>query len=178
MRNLINIIILSILTVSNLYATSKVLFGNSLVDFRFYLGIGLLAILWYFFFKKNEYRNLILVIVLLVGSLNLIEFFHWEMNFSFSLWGKQVLYLNPVLFFFFLLALIVNHKPINKLIGKKTKPSEESIIKKEETELNNYIRKFKGYSEFELSEIINNPNDFNPMAVKAADIIYQSKKKG
>lgn len=153
--------------------------SNSIVDNRFYYGIGMYFMgylgalqtehyLTFLDLWENKLSTIALGLTLFLASFNVISFSHVEYGFSIEISSFPTFGFNPIHLIIFLLYLTAYEKELNEIFPKSEPKSSEQEEELFEKDVNQFIHKYEEKSTIELKEIISNSDSYCKSAVEAS----------
>lgn len=187
-NSIVRTLILGFPFLSIFYTLYMLSSSNSVVDSRFFYGIGMyfitcmgsLQIETIFSFiniNTNKLSTLALGATLFLASFNLISFSHVEYGFSIKFSSLPSFGFNPVYVLIFILYLIAYKKELNEIFPKSQSSSTEQKEELFNNDVNHFIQKYESKSAIELKYIVDNSNLYCESAVEASKRILETKAK-
>lgn len=144
-----------------------VFFSNYKLNFRHYIGFGLLITSCFFYFKNKNIYVIFFGIILFLGFIGLINFYYTSIIVELSF-----LKFNPIFMILLILFLAVNKDDIDSMFPdrKKNTPSEPN-----KKLIQNFKLKFKEKSIRELQNIVKDKSKYSTEAKIAAKLILKEE---
>jgi hypothetical protein len=146
--------------------------GSFLTDItltnKHFIGIGILTILTLINIRSKKLFNYLFLITLIIGTLNLINFFYLTINFKFGF-----LEFNPIFLSLFLIFIITNPAFLNDLFQyfepEKTDSDKELKKKKRERKIRSFEKSLNNKNREELENISKENSGYTIEARQAAE---------
>ena len=148
------------------------LFTDYTLNYKHYLGIGLIGISSLLFFKNKKLFVYFFGLTLILGNINLIDIYYTTIIFSFGPIKFNLIFLILLIIF-----LALNKELLNKLFPEK-KLNENDLSErntKKENLIKSYERKFQSKTESELKNITKEKSGYVNEAKIASKNILQNK---
>jgi len=141
-------VLISILLV--LASIGITIFTNYTLNYKHYIGIGLILISTILYFKNKKLFIYFFGATLLLGTIGQIDFYYVNVLF-----GIGAPMFNPIFLILLILFLAFNKKLIGKMFPEKiqAEKSVEERLAEKENRIKNYEKKFQSKSESELKRI-------------------------
>lgn len=151
---------------------------NLLIAPNYYIVLVVLILNYLAFFFARKYYPILLVITLILGLFNIIDFtsIHISNTVESSLFKFSF---QPIMFLFLGLIYILNFKTINGFIRKQFELSPEESIKRNEAfkaeKVEKFMDKFQHYSNDELETILTD-NRYMSEAIEASKQLLKQRE--
>jgi hypothetical protein len=148
------------------------LFTDYVLNYKHYVGIGLVGISSVLYFKNKKLYVYIFGLTLIVGTINIIDIFYSNISF-----GIGAIKFNPIFLTLLIIFLTLNKELLNKLFPEK-KLTENNLAERnaeKENLIKNYERKFESKTESELKNIADEKNGYVNEAKIASRNILRNK---
>ena len=162
-----DIIPLLISVILLLISIGIILFTDYVLNFKHYVGIGLVGISSILYFKNKKLYVYIFGLTLIAGIINLIDIFYSNISF-----GIGPIKFNPIFLTLLIIFLTLNKELLNKMFPEK------ELAEKNTENINlikHYEQKFESKTESELKNIANEKNGYVNEAKIASKNILRNK---
>ena len=148
------------------------LFSDVVLNYKHYVGIGLIAASFLLYFKNKKLYVYFFVLTLLLGIINLIDIYYWNITFEIG-----PIKFNPIFLPLLIVFLALNKVLLNKVFPKKKLTGKELAERnaKNQNLIKNYERKFQSKTESELRNIADEKSGYVNKAKIASKNILQNK---
>ncbi|MGS2727944.1 hypothetical protein ACU8DI_15165 [Psychroserpens sp. BH13MA-6] len=168
-KDIISLLISLILVLISIGIT---LFTDYILNYKHYVGIGLVGISLFMYFNNKKLYAYIFSLTLMLGLVNLIDIFYSNITFE----------IGPIKFNLIFLSLLIIFLPLNKELLNKLFPEKEltkTVLAERNAEklnlINNYERKFESKTESELRHIADKNSGYVNEAKIASKNILKNK---
>ncbi len=176
MKKIIENAIYVLLFLSAIVSLFVIIRSSYTADIRFYIGFASIVLCYLLRLKNVIVSNYILTTVLLLGTINLLQFSYVDFSLSFTFLNITTLGINPIVLITLISLLIVNKDIIMLFTGESNSDSNEVQKQNEEMQIQGYMLDYKDKSIEELQYIINNPDNYVKPLVVAVQRIIKDKK--
>ena len=148
------------------------MFTDYVLNYKHYVGIALVGISSFLYFKNKKLYVYIFGLTLIVGTVNIIDIFYSNISF-----GIRPIKFNPIFLTLLIIFLTLNKEMLNKLLPEK-KLTENNLAErnaKKENMIKNYERKFESKTESELTNIADEKSGYVNEAKIASKNILRNK---
>jgi len=148
------------------------LFTDYVLNYKHYLGIGLIGISSLLYFKNKKLYVCIFSLTLIVGIVNLVDIFYSNISFRIG-----SITFNPIFLALLIIFLGLNKELLNKIFPEKklTEKELEERNEKNKKLIKNYEHKFQSKTEPELRYIAKENNGYVNGARIASKNILRNK---
>ena len=148
------------------------LFTEYVLNYKHYVGIGLVGISLFMYFKNKKLYVYIFGLTLIVGIINLIDIYYSNISF-----GIGPIKLNPIFLTLFIIFLTLNKELLNKLFPEKKLNKNDLVEKNAENGIliKNYEVKFQSKKESELKSIADEKSGYVNEAKIASKNVLRNK---
>ncbi|RZS90571.1 hypothetical protein [Aquimarina brevivitae] len=159
-----------------IFSIGDTLFTDYVLDYKFFLGLGLILISTVLYFKAKRIYIYIFILTLLLGLMNIIELSHVSVVYSIG-FGTSFITFNPVFLGLLILFFVCSKGKLNELFPNKEITDTELANEKlaMEKRIKGYELKFQSKSESELQNIADQNSKYVKEAKIAAKRILGSK---
>ena len=168
-KNIIPLLISIILVVISIGFS---LFSNVVLNYKHYVGIGFICISFLLYFKNKKLYIYFFVLTLLLGTINLIDIYYWNLSFRIG-----PIKFNPIFLTLLIIFLVLNKELLNKIFPEKKLTEKELEEKNAENQnlIKNYEQKFQSKTESELRNIADKNSGYVNEAKIASKNILRNK---
>ncbi|MBJ2173273.1 hypothetical protein JBL43_03440 [Aureibaculum sp. A20] len=168
-KDIIPLLISVILVIISIGIT---LFTEYVLNYKHYVGIGLVGISSVLYFKNKKLYVYIFGLTLIVGIINLIDIYYSNISF-----GIGLIKFNPIFLTLFIIFLTLNKELLNKLFPEKKLNENDLAEKNAENEnlIKNYELKFQSKTESELKSIADEKSGYVNEAKIASKNVLRNK---
>ncbi|WP_299249862.1 hypothetical protein [uncultured Aquimarina sp.] len=154
------------------YSIGAKFLNEYILNYKHYLGITLIGISAILYFKNKKLFVYVFGLSLILGIINLIDIYYWEIVFSIG-----PINFNPMFLALLIIFLVLNKKQLNEMFPEKKLTEQDLINKNVETErlIESYQRKFQSKPESELKSIADENSGYVNEAKTAAKHILKTK---
>jgi hypothetical protein len=148
------------------------LFSDVALNYKHYVGIGLISVSLLLYFKNKKLYVYFFILTLLLGTINLIDIYYWNITF-----GIGPIKFNPIFLTLLIIFLALNKALLNKMFPEK-KLTEKELAEKNAENINlikNYEQKFESKTESELKNIADEKSGYVNEAKIASKNILRNK---
>ena len=148
------------------------LFSDVVLNYKHYVGFGLIGISFLLYFKNKTLYVYFFVLTLLLGIINLIDIYYWNIKF-----GIGPIKFNPIVLTLLIIFLAFNKELLNKVFPENNLTEKEMVERNEEKEklIKNYELKFQSKTESELKNIAKEKSGYVNEAKIASKNILRNK---
>ncbi len=177
MKKTLETIIFIVLIASAFTSLILSLVTDTSVDINFYFGFAGVLITLGLRLKSTKISNQALVVVLILGTLNLIKFSHISFGVTFTFMGIESFGINPIPLILLFLFIIANKELIHNVTENSNEAAKEQKIKMDESYIEDFMHKNEHKTIDELQQIIANPNKYVKQLVIAAERLIDKKNE-
>ncbi|MCH3882983.1 hypothetical protein [Tenacibaculum aquimarinum] len=148
------------------------LFTEYTLNYKHYVGILLIGISTFLYFKNKKVFIYVFGMTLILGTINLIDIYYSNIIF-----GIGPIKFNPIFLTLLVIFLSLNKENLNRMFPEK-KINENKLAEKNTENINqikNYERKFESKTESELKKIANEKSGYVNEAKIASKNILKKK---
>jgi len=168
-KDIIPLVISIILLIISIGIT---LFTDYVLNYKHYIGIVLVGISSFLYFKNKKIYVYIFGLTLILGIINLIDIYYSNLIF-----GIGPIKFNPIFLTLFIIFLALNKQILNQILPEKELTEKDLAEKnaKKENLIKMYERKFETKKESELKNIMNEKSGYMNEAKIASRNILRNK---
>ena len=168
-KDIIPLLISAILVVISIGIT---MFTDYTLSYKHYVGIGLIGISTFLYFKNKKLYVYIFGLSMILGVINLID-----INYSNITIGIGPIRFNPIFLTLFIVFLALNKEMLNKMFPEKKLTEKELAERNSENQnmIKNYEQKFQSKTESELRNIADEKSGYVNEAKTASKNILRNK---
>ncbi len=148
------------------------LFSDVVLNYKHYVGFLLIGLSFLLYFKNKKLYIYFFVLTLLLGIINLIDIYYWNIKF-----GIGAIRFNPIFLTLLIIFLSFNKELLNKVFPEKKLTEKERAERNAENQnlIKNYEQKYQSKTESELRNIADKKSGYVDEARIASKNILRNK---
>jgi hypothetical protein len=148
------------------------LFTDYILNYKHYIGIGLIAMSLFLYFKNKKFYVYVFALTLVLGILNLIDVYYSNIIF-----GIGPIKFNPIFLILMIVFFVLNNEIMNEIFPEKELSDQDlaTLQLKNEKQIKRFERKFESKTESELKNIADEKSGYVDEAKIASRNILRNK---
>jgi len=175
-----DLIIISILWIVSIYSVISVILYSYSIGIQNYIGFGLLIGISVLRFLRIKGFKTILGILLVIGSINAIQFTYFAMTFVFSWtpWGHRFssFGIQPLSISLLIFLIIINFSDFMRLVNSLLAEDPKVLADRQKRIIEKYYSELKNEKDEKLNDIISNKSMYQIDYVKSAQRLIDERK--